>query len=262
MNAPANTISRVLRMKLKAGDLAYKKGDFHAAMASYQSVQKQAERSDNQELLSISLMKTAICLSALDRLQEAETLLHKSESIEASRHILDLDEVIMLHHELSILLFRLNRMEEGYIEEKKALEILQRGDHIDDNLLVLVLKQLAVYTSQDEQFNLAISFLQDAMAVASASPKIGKDSLLYGQLLVTYALVLIDMRKFAEAQEYYDRGITLAQIALGEHNPKVADIYGLLSQHFKKAGQTEEATKFADLAYVVDNANRSSQHCW
>ncbi len=235
----------VLRMKLKAGDSAYRRGDFQSAMTNYQSVRNQAEKIDHQGLLSVVLIKSAVCLSALGRLAEAEELLHQAESIESSRHILDVDEVVSLHHELSVLLFRLNRFEEGLAEEKKALEILRRGDHIDNNLLVLVLKQLAVYMSRERQFSDAIGFLEDAMNVASSSEEIGKDSLLYGQLLVTYALLKIDMRKLEEAKALYAKGITLIQIGLGEDNPKLTGVYKLLEQHLKDAGFLAESTEFA-----------------
>lgn len=256
------TVPKFLRMKLKAGDLAYRRGDYQSAMANYQSVRNQTERIDHQQLLSIVLIKTAVCLSALDRLAEAENLLHQAESIETSRHILDLDEVVSLHHELSILLFRLGRFDEGLDEEKKALEILRKGDHIDDTLLVLVLKQLAVYMSREKQFSVAIGFLEDAMNVACNSPDIGKDSLLYGQLLITYALIKIDMNRLDEARDLYEKGLTLIQIGLGEDNPKVAGVYKLLAAHLQEAGYLNESSVFATRVSEIGIDNHHNHLAW
>lgn len=262
MSNSVNTDSSICRIKLRVGDLAYRRGDFHSALTNYERVRKHAEETGEQNFQSIALIKTAVCLSALDRLDDAERLIHQAESIETSRHVLEIDDAILLHHELSVLLFRLDRFSEGYMEERKALELLRKADHINNNLLVLVLKQLAVYASREEQFSLAFSFLDDAIAVALNSSDMGKHSLMYGQLLATYALAKIDMNKFEEAKELYERAITLVELNIGQSNLKVADLYTLFSQHLEKRGRLVEAEDFSRRAAEIERINKLENQPW
>lgn len=183
MSDSKNAVSSVCRTRLRTGDLAYRRGDFGEAVKSYESVRKHAAKTGEHHVQSIALIKCAICYSALNRLRQAEKLILQSTAIEESQHVLDIDDAVLLHHELSILLFRLDRFQEGYAEEKKALELLQKSEPINNTLLVSVLKQLVVYASREEQYDLASGLLDDAISVTLGSPELGEDSPLYGQLL-------------------------------------------------------------------------------
>lgn len=256
-----NNTHAIAITKLRTGDLAYKRGDFHAAISNYDGVIQAAEQLGEQNIKSIALVKKSICMSALNRLDKAEALMRDAISFE-TQSVLDANEAALLHHELSILLFRLKRTSEGLRQEQLALELLQKADYLDNQLLVLILKQLAVYMTIEKQFELANGFLEDAITVALSTPEIGKDSLLHGQLLITKALALIDQKKFSEAQELYDRGIFLIQIHEGQHNPKVAELYRILSDHLKAAGQFSEAEAFIECAKDVENFNKHNSKKW
>lgn len=183
MSDSTSAVSSVCRTKLRTGDLAYRRGDFGAAIKSYESVRKHAKKTGEHHVQSIALIKCAICYSALNRLRQAEKLILQSTAIEESQHVLGIDDAVLLHHELSLLLFRLDRFQEGYAEEKKALELLQKSERIDNTLFVSVLKQLVVYACREQQHELASGLLEDAISVTLGSPELGKDSPLYGQLL-------------------------------------------------------------------------------
>jgi|AGTN01.1.fsa_nt_gi hypothetical protein len=257
-----NTSSHSFRVtKLRAGDLAYKRGDFRSAMANYDGVLQDSEKVDDQNLESIALIKKAICMSAVNRLAEAEKLIFKVITFEA-HNVLDANEAALLHHEYSVLLFRLERFREGLREEEKALDLLRRAEYLDKELLVLVLKQLAVYRTRDKDFKAADSFLEDAITVALQSPEIGKDSLLHGQLLITQALAKIDQRKFADAKEISERAILLIQIHEGLDNPKVAELFRIFAKHFNDAGQSSEAEEFRIRASEIESSIKNKARRW
>lgn len=247
--------------KLRTGDFAYKRGDIHAAIANYDGVIQAAEKLGEPNIKSIALIKKSICMSALNQLDKAEVLMRDAISFE-TKSVLEASEAALLHHEFSILLFRLKRTSEGLQQEQLALELLQKADYQDKELLILILKQLAVYMTIEKQFKLADGFLDDAVSVALSTPEIGKDSLLHGQLLITRALALIDQKQFTEAQEFYDRGVLLIQIHEGQHNPKVAELYRLLAQHLKAAGQVSDADAFLERASEVENFNKHNGRKW
>lgn len=257
-----NTTSHQFRVtKLRAGDLAYKRGDFRSAMMNYDGVIQNSEEQNDQNLESIALIKKAICMSAVNRLNEAEKLIYKALHFEAN-NVLDANEAALLHHEYSILLFRLKRFSEGLQEEKKALEYMRKAEYVDNQLLVLVLKQLAVYMTMEKEFEAADSFLEDAITVAMSSPEIGRDSLLHGQLLITQALTKIDQRKFSEAEEIYERAILLIQIHEGLHNPKLAELFRIFAKHLNDAGQISEAEEFRLRANEVENSIKQEGRRW
>lgn len=247
--------------RLRAGDLAYRRGDFHSAISNYDGAIRGAETSGEPNIKSIALVKKSICLSARNRLNEAESLLRQAMSFEAE-NFLDAGEAALLHHEYSILLFRLKRMSEGLQQEQIALRLLTKAEPLDSQLLILILKQLAVYMTLDKEFELANDYLEDAIRVALSTPEIGKDSLLHGQLLVTQALSLVDQKKFDEARELFDRAILLIQIHEGQHNPKVAELFRLISKHFKDAGQIDEAEVFKERAQEVERLNAHNGKIW
>jgi tetratricopeptide (TPR) repeat protein len=253
-----HTDSNLFLTKLRVGDLAYQRGHVKVAISHYKAVRNWAEQEGERNFEIIALVKTAICLSATKRLDEAEKLLCNAVTLEV-QHLLNSNEAALLHHEFSILLFRLNRIDEGFREEEKALECLRQADSVDSKLLVLVLKQLVVYLSRLGEFSSAEFFIEDAMRLARSSPEMGKASLIYGQLLATQAILRIDQKRFDEARQLYEQAITLIHIHKGEWNPKVADLYRIIAKSLANAGQTDQSAEFLQLALVVDNVNKQKR---
>ncbi len=248
-------------IELRIGDLAYQRGDFSSALTCYQTAHRLAEKLASPEYISIALVKTAICFSALSRMDEAEKFIRDASSLEA-QSVLNGNDAGLLHHEYSVLLFRLGRFAEGLREETKALEFLNTAENPDCHTLVLVLKQLAVYMTMDKEFEAADSFLEDATRVALSASTLGKDSLLYGQILVTKAVLRIDEHRFDEARELYERAIFLVEMHEGQFNTKVADLYKIIAKHLADAGETSEAERFLNRAKLVSAHNRLAKRTW
>ncbi|MBX9670423.1 MAG: hypothetical protein K2X93_22675 [Candidatus Obscuribacterales bacterium] len=194
-------------------------------------------------------------------MDEAESLIRKANTIEATG-VLDGNEAGLLHHEFSVLLFRLDRFDEGLREEEKALELLNKAENADCQLTVLVLKQLAVYMTLEKQFQAANSLLEGAIRIVLSASTIGKDSLLHGQVLATQAILRINEHKFEEARQLQEHAIMLIELHKGQFNPKLADLYKIFAKHMAAAGQEAEAEQFLNRARLVSEHKKLTTKIW
>ena len=233
------------RSSMAAGRMAYEAGNFTVAVKEYKLAIKIAENNDLQgPLLSEPIIYLSICLSARKEYNEAESLLRRALSLNQP----DADESKVLlalnYHELSILLWRTGRAAESQQNSELAFNMLHQAKSYPTELEVMILKQQAVLFTDTRSFKEAEQLLERATHIVLASSSLGKDSLVYGQVLITKALLNIDQQDFEKARELYEQGIGIVEMHWGPHHPKVAELYEIFARHSDHAGKEDVGAFF------------------
>jgi tetratricopeptide (TPR) repeat protein len=234
-----------LKSSMAAARMAYGAGDFHLCARHYGRAIELAEQNGLAgAIVAEAFIYLSVCLSARKEFQEAETLLNKALSI--SQADLHGDAIILAlnYHELSVLYWRTGREQGAREMNNRALAALDDTAPNLAELKVMILKHKAVLLSDEQRFKEANAALETAMDICLRSKELGKNSLAYGQTLITKVLLCIDTQRFDEARELYFQAIQIIEMCLGAHHPKVADLYDIFANHAKGANKEEVCELF------------------
>jgi len=237
--------SKLWKSLIAAGTMAYKAGDFAQAARDYQRAIDLSTREKMEgTFLAEPLIRLAICLSARKDYAEAERLLRRALAIIESEAEHDLALLAYNYHELSVLLWKTERSAESQQMNDLALGTLDLHEEELAELRVLILKHRAILLADTHRHEEASKLLDSAADIALRSSEFGKNSLLYGQVLITKALLSMDSQKFDQALDLYQEAMPIVEMCWGPHHPKVADLYGIFANHAKSAGKAQAADFF------------------
>ena len=228
---------------MAAGKMAYMTGDFLQSARQYSRALRVAEEQGmDGALLAEPLIHLSVCLSARRDYTEAERLLQRA--LAAAQFEGDPVLLAYTYHELSVLMWRTGRDAESRQMNDLALDNLDSSEDEIPDLRVNTLKQRAVLLANARQYDEAQKLLDTAMEIALSSPDHGKHSLLYGQVMITKALLCIDLHKFDEARDLYLQAIQIVEMCWGPHHPKVADLYDIFAGRARDVGKENVAEFF------------------
>ncbi len=238
-------LSGELKSSMAAARMAYRVGDFSLCAKHYKKAIAIAEENGLEGAITgEALIYLAICCSARKEFHEAEVLL--SQALSNNEADPDCDKVLLAlnYHEFSVLYWKTEREIESQVMNDKALALLEQGQTGVAELKVMVLRQKAVLLAARQEFNKADAVLNKAIDICLSSCDLGKNSLTYGQTLVTKVLVCIDSGRLEEAREWYFQAIQITEMCLGLHHPKLADLYEIFAKHAKGTGPEETCELF------------------
>lgn len=234
-----------LKSSMAAARMAYRVGDFSICAKHYRKALAIAEANGlDGAITGEALIYLSICCSARKEFQEAEVLLN--QALSNNEADLDCDKILLAlnYHEFSVLYWKTERESESQVMNDKALALLEQAHVGVAELKVMVLRQKAVLLAAKRDFNKADSVLNKAIDICLCSSELGKNSLAYGQTLVTKVLVCIDSGRLEEARELYFQAIQITEMCLGLHHPKLADLYEIFAKHAKGIGPVETSELF------------------
>lgn len=233
-------LSGELKSSMAAARMAYRVGDFALCAKHYRKAIAIAEANDlDGAITGEALIYLSICCSARKEFHEAEVLLNQALSNNEGDP--DCDKILLAlnYHEFSVLYWKTGREIEAQVMNDKAAAQLEQAQVGVAELKVMVLRQKAVLLAAKHDFSKADAVLNKAIDLCLSSSELGKNSLAYGQTLVTKVLVCIDSGRLEEARELYFQAIQITEMCLGLHHPKMADLYEIFAKHAKGVGPVE-----------------------
>ncbi|CAN5283235.1 hypothetical protein BH10CYA1_BH10CYA1_46290 [soil metagenome] len=231
----------MLRSSMAAARMAYRAGDFNLCAKHYKKSIEIAESNGLDDAITgEALIYLSICCSTRREFREAETLLNTALSNNEADPQCDKVLLALTYHELSVLYWKTERESQSRAMNAKALVALEQAQSGIGELKVMVLRQKAVLLAASHDFKKADAVLDIAMDICLRSSELGKNSLAYGETLITKVLVCIDSGRLEEARELYFQAIQITEMCLGLHHPKMADLYDIFAKHVK--GSTSDET--------------------
>ncbi len=234
-------LSGELRSSMTAARMAYHAGDFNLCAKHCKKTIDIAEKNELDGTVTCeALIYLSICCSERREFREAEALLTKALSINKSDP--QCDDVLLAfnYHEFSVLYWKTGREIESLTMNDNALVALEKAQARVAELKVMILRQKAVLLAASQDFKKADAVLDKALDICLQSTELGKNSLAYGQTLITKVFVCIDSGRLKEARELYFQAIQITEMCLGLHHPKMADLYEIFAKHVK--GLNDEET--------------------
>lgn len=245
---------------VNTGRMAYSQGDYRQAHKQFTRALEMAQHKGLTGPFVVEpRVELAVCLSAQRQYDEAEKLLRQAlvEAQSQAGPAMQAD----CYHELSVLLWRTGRDAESEQMNQSALDSLAHSQADLPELRANILKHRSVLLTARKQFREAGEYLDQAATVVLDSPEFGKESLLYAQVLITRALLCVEMKRFDDARDYYQRSINLIEMGWGAHHPKVADLYEIIAQHTKGLANSQVSEQFDEKARQLREWIKS-HHGW
>lgn len=202
-----------------------------------------------------SLINLAKSLSALGQFDEAEKLIHKALEIdeEGQNSFLERSED---YHQLSLLYWRSGRSDSSWQFAQKALDLYQMaGENASHELKAKLLKHFAVLSEQAGKVSEAERYLDQAIDFIEGSSQLGKQSMIYGDVLLVKVLLLAEQGRLDEAEEIYPHAIQIVEITRGIHHPRVTEALKVFNE-LENASHKPDA----DSAKKMEEARNASHH--
>ena len=238
-------LSGQLRSSMIAARMAYHAGDFMLCTKHCKKTIDIAEANELEGAITCeALIYLSICCSARREFGEAEILLNKALSSIKADPQCDSVLLALTYHEYSVLYWKIDRESDSQAMNEKALATLEQAQTRVAELKVMILRQKAVLLANSREFKKADAILDDALEICSRSSELGKNSLAYGQTLITKVFVYIDSGRLEEARELYFQALQITEMCLGVHHPKMADLYEIFAKHVKDINHEEASVYF------------------
>jgi ATP/maltotriose-dependent transcriptional regulator MalT/DNA-binding SARP family transcriptional activator len=194
-------VARVFYTMLQRANVWYVWGRYADTLAVTQEV---LESTDLSAPIAEAHRLAGLACLGLGRSEEAVN--HFSKSLDLYRELGLVRETAMTHSDISLALFRLGRLNEGWVNQDKAVELLRRLN--PSHYLATVLNNIACeryYLAGD--YKQALTFLHEALEVAltAGSPRAQAVALL------STADLYCDLGAIEEAQRLYERAGKIAR---------------------------------------------------
>lgn len=244
-NSVNQGLSGELRSSMAAARMAYQAGDFSLCAKHYKKTIAIADENGlDGAITAEALIYLSICSSARKEFREAEVLLNQALSNNEADSQCDKVLLALNYHEFSVLYWKTGREAESQAMNDKALAVLEQAQVGVAELKVMVLRQKAVLLAARHDFKKADAVIDMALDICLNSSDLGKNSLAYGETLVTKVLVCIDSGRLEEARQLYFQAIQITEMCLGMHHPKMADLYEIFAKHAKGTSAEETSVMF------------------
>ena len=200
----------------------------------------------------------AIILKEMNRLADAEALLHRSISIIEGNYGPDHPALVSSLSNLAQLIQDSNRLEEAEHLMHRALAIYDRIDEKDRAIQATLLGNLAQLFHQLNRFEEAESMMRKALVLieechGSEHPKVAG-------WISNLATLLQTRHRFAEAEPLNRRSLELSEKAFGPEHPNVATALGNLAELLKSTNRLVESEVHLRRALKIDEKAYGPDH--
>lgn len=251
-------IHRRLNTKLAVAHMAYDAGYYSQAIRHFRLVLSILESEEaNDSMKARAMTGLAKSLAAIGKYEEAEPMIRQALLIDEN-----LPEASTAcaedYHQLALLYWRSGRNAESQEYAERALKLVERaGKHAPDELKAKLLKHFAVLAEQAGNTREAERHLNKAIEFIEYSSQLGKQSMIYGDVLLVKVLFLAEQGRFEEAEELYPQAIQIIAITRGPAHPRVEEAMNIFRE--MQASQLD-ATSNHDRTKKIETAREASHH--
>lgn len=159
------------------------------------------------------------------------------------------------YHQLSLLCWRNGRSEESLQYAKAALKLVSTpGSDAPDELIAKLLKHHAVLAEQAGRLAESERYLNEAIQFILCSDTLGKNSTIYGDVLLVKVFLLAEQARYEEAAELYPQAMQIVSINRGLEHPKVEEAINIFKE--MEDSQSEfDAIKARKMEKAKDSSN-------
>lgn len=233
VQANKNGVLKALSARLAVARMAYESGSFAQSAKHYQLALSIIENSYLPEILkSGALLGLAKCRAAMGEFDKAESLLQKVVLIDQSDTMTTVDEAEDLH-QLSLLYWRRSRFDLSLDFASKAYQIASVAPDCPDELIAKLLKHFAVLSEQTGRLDECERYLKQAIEFIEDSSELGRQSSIYGDVLLVKVLLLVEQQRLEEAVELYPHAIQVVEFNRGPDHPHLKEVLSIF-QDFQK----------------------------
>ncbi len=242
--------------RMAVGRMAYDAGFYSQARRHFQlALQMLEDGGLARNLRARCLQGLAKSLAAQGKYAEAEPLILEALKIDETDSS-DIAERAEDYHQLSLLCWRAGRNEESLQYAKTALQLARTaGISAPDEMIAKLLKHHGVLAEESGNINASERYLNEAIQFILASNQLGKNSTIYGDVLLVKVFLLAEQGRYEEAAELYPQAMQIVSINRGLAHPKVEEAMSIFKE-MEDAGTVCDADK----ARKMEEAKDASHH--
>ncbi len=234
--------------RMAVGRMAYDAGYYSQAARHFQLALNLAQESRlPEELLARTYVNIAKTHSSQGHFDEAEKLIKRAMQIDASgteQSVALIDD----YCQLSVLYWHSGKTELAGQTVREAERMLNDCPDAPDELQAKLFNQLAIIAGHAGHLAECERYLDRALAVVESSTDLGKDSLIYGQVLMVKVLLLAEQDRIDEAIEFYPQALQVIETHRGAYHPKVADLFEVFADYTAHKHLDDISAKFHEQA--------------
>ena len=228
------------KTRMAVGRMAYESGHFSQASRHFYLALKIVEDKElGDEFGYQTLISLAKALACQGKFADAEKYLlevERTQPEDAVERAWDLEE-------LSQLYWQTGRTEQSEEVANKALALLEQSDEQPAELKAKILRNLARAKGNAGDVKECSRLIESALLVIEDSD-LGKQSLIYGEVLVIKALLLAEEDKLEAASQVYHQALQLVQMNRGPFHPRIAEIMDFFGEYAEHKGKDDLAKEF------------------
>lgn len=232
------------KTRMAAGRMAADSGSYLEGARHFRMALELAKRNLEPSLKARALNGLARCSGGLGKNEEAEKFLHEAISIDQSEGPSNAIELAVDRLQLAALLREKGDQQQARQVAQTALDDLSNCDDVPNELLVALMRQLAITQLETGHYQDCELEIEKALNVATAMHGVGRDSLPYAQLLMVKVLLLIDLKRIEDAEQLFHDAMQTIQIHRGPHHPRNAEFMQVLARHLAAVGHEDVVNMF------------------
>lgn len=233
-----NRYLKDLRARLAVGRMAYDAGSFSQAARHFQLALNAIEEHNLPDFMRAkALLGMAKSTAAIGDFGRAKVLLEKALLIDEADHQSLVDEAED-YHQLSLLYWRSGDIAQAMTIAKKAWELAVNEPDCPHVLTAKLLKHFAVLSEQSGNLAECEEYLNEAIDFIEDSSQLGKQSSIYGDVLLVKVLLLVEQNRLQEAFDLYPHAIQIVEFNRGPAHPRVQEILEIFQEFQRTANGT------------------------
>ncbi|MCC7528222.1 MAG: tetratricopeptide repeat protein [Candidatus Melainabacteria bacterium] len=242
--------------RMAVGRMAYEAGYYTQAIRHFRLALELLESGElRHSLKARTLTGLAKSLAAIGKYPEAEIMIDQALTIDKE----DIDGVAGQaedFHQLSLLCWRSGRDTESLDYARKAFELANKAGHdAPDELKAKLLKHLAVLAEQSGNTAETEDYLNKAIEFITMSPQLGKNSMIYGDVLLVKVFFLAELGRYEEAAELYPQAMQIVAMMRGLKHPRVEEAIKIF-----KEMENPSAVLNAEQTQKMETTREASHH--
>lgn len=215
---------------MAVGRMDYDSGCYSQAARHFQSALDCIQKySLDDSLRARTLLNLAKSVAALGNFEKAEQMMREVISIDESDTSSLLDDAED-YHQLSLLYWRKGQLAQSMQCAKKAMNLVERSQDSPDDIVAKLLKHLAVLAQERGELKECEDYLNKAIEFIICSSMLGRQSSIYGDVLLVKVLLLAEQGDFAGAAELYPQAMQIIEINRGLAHPAVHEVMGIFGE--------------------------------
>jgi tetratricopeptide (TPR) repeat protein len=238
-----NGVLKALSARLSVARLAYDAGSFAQAAKHFQVALSMVENSCMPECFrGRALLGLAKCHAAMGDFSKAESLIEKVVVIDEADPGTTTDEAEDLH-QLSLLYWRKGQLDLSFEFANRAYQIAVVAPDCPDELIAKLLKHFAVLSEQMGLLDDCQRYLNQATEFIEDSSALGRQSSIYGDVLLVKVLLLVEQNHLDKALELYPHAIQVVEFNRGPKHPHVKEVLSIFRDFQENRAGSESITE-------------------